>query len=130
MWGNRAYSIPLTGKKKSDCYRYSRVQHAILITETIQHQRYSCKSDGYAGIREPQNAIEKEGIDLVWESLTDADVVIILLDCSKPLTNEDKVIIDKNRDGNIIAAINKIDLPPAWEINTIEPLLPQGKKDS
>jgi tRNA modification GTPase len=50
------------------------------------------------------------------------------LDGSKPLTNEDKVIIDKNRDGNIIVAINKIDLPPAWEIDTIERLLPQGKK--
>jgi tRNA modification GTPase len=49
------------------------------------------------------------------------------LDCSKPLTNEDKVIIDKNRDGNIIVAINKIDLPPVWEIKTIEYLFPQEK---
>jgi tRNA modification GTPase len=50
------------------------------------------------------------------------------LDVSKPLTDEDKIIIDKNRTGNIIAAINKIDLPPAWETNIVEHLCPQAVK--
>jgi tRNA modification GTPase len=117
----------LTGKKKAIVTDIPGTTRD-LITDTININGIPVNLTDTAGIREPQNVIEKEGINLVWESLTDADVVIILLDCSKPLTNEDKVIIDKNRDGNIIAAINKIDLPPAWEINTIEHLLPQGKK--
>ena len=116
----------LTGKKKAIVTDIPGTTRD-LITDTINISGIPVNLMDTAGIREPQNVIEKEGIDLVWESLTNADVVIILLDCSKPLTNEDKVIIDKNRDGNIIAAINKIDLPPAWEINTIEHLFPRGK---
>jgi tRNA modification GTPase len=117
----------LTGKKKAIVTDIPGTTRD-LITDTINISGIPVNLMDTAGIREPQNAIEKEGIDLVWESLTDADVVIILLDCSKTLTNEDKVIIDKNRDGNIIAAINKIDLPPAWEINTIEHLFLREKK--
>jgi tRNA modification GTPase len=117
----------LTGRKKAIVTDIPGTTRD-LITDTININGLSVNLTDTAGIREPQNVIEKEGIDLVWESLNDADVVIIILDGSKPLTNEDKVIIDKNRDGNIIAAINKIDLPPAWEINTMERLLPQRKK--
>ena len=117
----------LTGRKKAIVTDIPGTTRD-LITDTININGLSVNLTDTAGIREPQNVIEKEGIDLVWESLTDADVVIIILDGSKPLSNEDKVIIDKNRDGNIIAAINKIDLPPAWEINTIEHLFSQEKK--
>jgi tRNA modification GTPase len=117
----------LTGKKKAIVTDIPGTTRD-LITDTINISGIPVNLMDTAGIREPQNAIEKEGIDLVWESLTDADVVIILLDCSKTLTNEDKVIIDKNRNGNVIAAINKIDLPPAWEINTIEHLFSRDKR--
>ena len=51
-----------------------------------------------------------------------------MLDVSKPLTDEDKTIIDKSRTGNIITAINKIDLPQVWETKTIEQLFPQEVK--
>jgi tRNA modification GTPase len=117
----------LTGKKKAIVTDIPGTTRD-LITDTINIGGIPVNLVDTAGIREPQNVIEKEGINLVWESLTDADVVIIILDGSKPLTNEDKVIIDKNKDGNIIAAINKIDLPPAWEINTIENLFPRDKR--
>lgn len=116
----------LTGKKKAIVTDIPGTTRD-LITDTININGIPVNLMDTAGIREPQNVIEKEGINLVWENLADADVVIILLDCSKPLTNEDKVIIDKNRDGNIIAAINKIDLPPVWEIKTIEHLFPRKK---
>jgi len=36
-----------------------------------------------AGIRLPENAIEKEGIDLVWERLATADAVLVLLDVAR-----------------------------------------------
>jgi tRNA modification GTPase len=117
----------LTGKKKAIVTDIPGTTRD-LITDTITISGIPVNLTDTAGIREPQNVIEKEGINLVWESLADADIVIIILDGSKPLTNEDKVIIDKNRAGNIIAAINKIDLPSAWETDAIERLLPQGKK--
>jgi tRNA modification GTPase len=98
-----------------------------LITETITIRGIPVNLTDTAGIRKPQNIIEKKGIDLIWENLADTDKIIIMLDGSKPLTKEDKHIIEKNKNGNILIAINKIDLPPAWRIDTIEHLFPPGR---
>ena len=88
-----------------------------LITETIQMDGLSIHLTDTAGIRAPLDAIEKEGIDLVWERLEQADVIIILLDGSMPLTDEDRQILKENqkRACRIIIAVNKSDLPSAWE---------------
>ena len=117
----------LTGRKKAIVTDIPGTTRD-LITDTIHIGGVPVNLTDTAGIREPQNLIEKEGINLVWENIAQADVVIVMLDVSKPLTDEDKIIIDKNKTGNIIAAINKIDLPQAWEIKTIEKLFrPEAK---
>ncbi|MCX5848632.1 MAG: tRNA uridine-5-carboxymethylaminomethyl(34) synthesis GTPase MnmE [Deltaproteobacteria bacterium] len=97
----------LTGRKKAIVTDIPGTTRD-LITDTINIGGIPVNLMDTAGIREPQNLIEKEGINLVWENLADADIVIIMLDGSKPLTDEDKVIIERNKSGNIIAAINKI----------------------
>ncbi|HSD94691.1 MAG TPA: tRNA uridine-5-carboxymethylaminomethyl(34) synthesis GTPase MnmE [Syntrophales bacterium] len=63
-----------------------------------------------AGIRESQDPIEKEGIDLVWQQAAAADVVVIVLDGSSPFTAEDRSIVEANRGRNLVVAINKCDL--------------------
>ncbi|MGV8059569.1 MAG: tRNA uridine-5-carboxymethylaminomethyl(34) synthesis GTPase MnmE [Smithellaceae bacterium] len=78
-----------------------------------------------AGIRKPQNIIEKAGIDLVWENLANADLAIILLDGSKPLTKEDTEIFAGISAKNYFVVVNKTDLPSAWEINELHHLLPE-----
>jgi tRNA modification GTPase len=87
-----------------------------LITETITLNGLCLHLTDTAGIRRPQDAIEKEGIDLVWEHLEQADIIVILLDGSRPLTSEDRHILEqnKNRDSKILIAVNKSDLPAAW----------------
>jgi tRNA modification GTPase len=117
----------LTGKKKAIVTDIPGTTRD-LITDTINIRGIPLNLVDTAGIRKPQNSIEKEGIDLVWENLANADVVIIMLDGSKPLTKEDKEIIAKNKNSKILVAINKIDLPSSWEISTIEKLLPPGQK--
>jgi tRNA modification GTPase len=99
-----------------------------LITDTIYIGGIPVNLTDTAGIREPRNPIEKEGINLAWETLARADVVIAMLDVSKPLTDEDKIIIDKKKTGHIIAAINKIDLPQVWDTKIIEQWFPRGVK--
>ena len=114
----------LTGRKKAIVTDIPGTTRD-LITDTINIGGVPVNLTDTAGIREPQNLIEKEGINLVWENLSKADIIIIMLDVSKPLTDEDKIIIDKNKTGNIIAAINKTDLPQAWETKTVERLFSQ-----
>mgnify|MGYP001766137541 CR=1 FL=1 len=95
-----------------------------LIAETITIDGIPVHLTDTAGIREPRDEIEREGISLVRESVAGADVVIVMLDISKPLTDEDKMIIDKHHSGNVIAAVNKIDLPRTWEQQSVNPLFP------
>ncbi|MBT8491214.1 MAG: GTP-binding protein, partial [Deltaproteobacteria bacterium] len=77
-----------------------------------------------AGIREVQDQIEAEGIKLVWEKISSADVVIILLDGSTCITEEDMEVIDKNKGKEIILAINKSDLPSQIKDNDLEKIIP------
>jgi len=99
-----------------------------LITDTITLRGLCVHLTDTAGIRQPQDAIEKEGIDLVWEHLEQADVVVILLDGSKSLTSEDRHILEqnKNRAARMIIAVNKSDLAAAWSPDQLPDHLPQG----
>jgi tRNA modification GTPase len=117
----------LTGKKKAIVTDIPGTTRD-LITDMISIKGVPVNLVDTAGIREPKDAIEKEGIALVWENLASADVVIILLDGSKPLTVEDKEIFQKNKNGNILVAINKTDLPQAWEAEAIDGLLSPEEK--
>lgn len=89
------------------------------ITDTISIRGIPVNLMDTAGIRKPQNIIEKAGIDLVWENLAGADLIIILLDGSKPLTKEDTEILTGMPPKNSLVAVNKKDLPQAWEANEL-----------
>ena len=80
------------------------------IEEVISIRGMTVKLTDTAGIREPENIIEKEGVRFVWEKLSQADVVIVLLDGSEALTKEDKKIIKKNEAKKLLLVINKADL--------------------
>ena len=87
-----------------------------LITETITLNGLCVHLTDTAGIRPPQDIIEKEGIDLVWDHLEQADAIVIILDGSRPLTDEDRHILEENkkRADKVLLAVNKSDLPRAW----------------
>lgn len=64
-----------------------------------------------AGIRETDCEIEQAGIDLVWEKVADADAVLVLLDGSEPLREEDRQILSRCAAKPVLAIVNKGDLP-------------------
>jgi tRNA modification GTPase len=97
------------------------------ITGTVNIRGLPVNLTDTAGIRQPRNVIEKAGIDLVWENLGDADLIIILLDKSRPLTEEDRKIINVAAKNNHLIVVNKTDLPASWEINEISRFLPDSK---
>lgn len=64
-----------------------------------------------AGLRDTDNLIERIGIQKAEQYIAEADLILLLLDGSEPLTDEDRYIIHKITNRKIIAVINKIDLP-------------------
>ncbi len=77
-----------------------------------------------AGIRPPENAIEKEGIDIVWERMADADAILFLLDGNMALTPEDRELLAKMEAKTLIPVINKSDLPQHLDGQALAGFLP------
>lgn len=63
-----------------------------------------------AGIRFAGDHIEQIGIDKSKEKIGNADIVLLLLDISKPLTDEDYHILDITKNSNRIIIGNKVDI--------------------
>lgn len=63
-----------------------------------------------AGIRETDDLVEKIGVDKAIKSVDKADLVLYVVDGSVELDENDKRIIEKIRDKNVIVIINKSDL--------------------
>ena len=78
-----------------------------------------------AGIRPPEDAVEKESIDLLWERLETADAVMILLDGSAPLTPDDRTLLARMRGKPLLAVINKSDLAHVLDADELKSLLPE-----
>ena len=73
-----------------------------------------------AGIRETEDIVEKIGVQKSKESIDSADLVIIVLDSSKPLTDEDLEILESAKSKKTIVLLNKIDLDQAIDETAIE----------
>ena len=63
-----------------------------------------------AGIHESNDKIEKIGINKSLEYLNKAKLVLVLLDGSKPLDDDDKQILEKTKTYNRIIILNKDDI--------------------
>lgn len=73
-----------------------------------------------AGVRISSDTIERLGIERTRRAIIDADIVIVVLDGSQPITSEDQAILDEASDSRFIIALNKSDLKsfsenvPSW----------------
>ncbi|MDD6484675.1 MAG: tRNA uridine-5-carboxymethylaminomethyl(34) synthesis GTPase MnmE [Clostridiales bacterium] len=63
-----------------------------------------------AGIRDTEDAVEKIGVEKSRQSISEADLVIVMLDGSTWLTDEDREVLHETRDKKRIILINKTDL--------------------
>jgi tRNA modification GTPase len=96
------------------------------IEEDIQIKGAPVRLTDTAGIREPENLIEKEGINAVREKLISADIVIVILDGSEALTNEDIELVKENQEKKLLLVINKADLPHVIDVRELKRQLPDA----
>jgi tRNA modification GTPase len=73
-----------------------------------------------AGLRETFDTVESIGVERSKRAMIDADLVIVLLDGSQDLTNEDKEILAQVENLNHLIAINKIDLAEEFRFRNSE----------
>lgn len=73
-----------------------------------------------AGIRETDDPVESIGVKRAKEKLDDAQLILAVFDGSKELTDDDKKIIEQTSGRNVIAVVNKCDLPLKIDKSYIE----------
>ncbi len=64
-----------------------------------------------AGILEPRDLIEEEAIKRSHLYIQNADLVLLVLDNSTGIEEQDRILIEQIKDRNVIVVINKNDLP-------------------
>lgn len=63
-----------------------------------------------AGLRKSSDAIEQIGIEKTQEKLAQAQLVLLILDSSQPLTKEDEDLLEQTKDKNRLIIYNKKDV--------------------
>ncbi len=63
-----------------------------------------------AGVRKSDDIVEKIGIEKSLSLIDEAELVLLILDASCPLSEEDKYLLEKTKDKKRIIIMNKIDL--------------------
>lgn len=89
-----------------------------------------------AGIRDTDNPIEKIGVEKSRSLADEADLVLLMLDGSRPLDDEDRELINLSENKNRIVIINKSDLVQCidkseiTELTGSDPIAVSVKQDS
>jgi tRNA modification GTPase len=68
-----------------------------------------------AGIRHSRDVVEQEGVRRSLAAIESADIVLLVLDGSLPLSAEDRRVMDELTGKRVIAILNKSDLPRKLE---------------
>jgi tRNA modification GTPase len=84
-----------------------------VLREHISLKGIPIKITDTAGLRESENPVEREGVRRAWETISQADVIIYLVDTGKGLSPADQKIIDKLESDNLQLVFSKCDLSSA-----------------
>ena len=91
-----------------------------VIEEFVNIKGIPLKIVDTAGIRETEDVVEKIGVEKSRESFSTADSVIMVLDASRKLSEEDMEILESLKNKKTIVLLNKMDLEPQIELEKIE----------
>ena len=86
------------------------------LTESVLYRDVKLNFTDTAGLREGEDIVEIQGIERSREAAQGADLVVVLLDATKPLGEEQRKLIGEYSDRLHIVAVNKTDLNRDFEI--------------
>ena len=90
-----------------------------VIEEFVNIKGIPLKIVDTAGIRETEDIVEKIGVEKSKESYNTADLVIMVLDSSRHLSQEDREILETLENKKTIVLLNKTDLPQQIELDEL-----------
>jgi len=95
-----------------------------VIEEQIELDGVPLRLRDTAGIRHTEDVVERIGVERSRASLSQADLVLLVLDRSMPLQLEDRELLDEVRERPVVVVLNKADLPAGLDVQEIRELTP------
>lgn len=86
-----------------------------VIEEYVNIKGVPLKLIDTAGIRETDDLVEQIGVERSKKALAEADLVLLVLNSSEPLTEQDRQLLELSQTSNRIILLNKTDLPEQIE---------------
>jgi len=77
-----------------------------------------------AGIRETSDVVERIGVERSRSALSDADLLLIVLNRSEPLHEDDRTLLTQTAGRQAVVILNKSDLPAQLDEAEVRGLLP------
>jgi tRNA modification GTPase len=109
---NRAIVTPIPGTTRD------------VLEEVVNLRGYPFRLVDTAGIRPSTDLVEREGIERARMSVESADLVLLVLDASEPLTVEDEEAKAAVQGKRVQVVLNKADLPPLLMPNELRVRFP------
>lgn len=75
-----------------------------------------------AGIRETGDVVERIGVDRAKTMMGEADLVLVILDSSSQISDEDREILSLLKDKFAVVLVNKTDLPSVIDMKLVDTL--------
>ncbi|CRH91607.1 tRNA modification GTPase TrmE [Chlamydia trachomatis] len=90
-----------------------------IIEEYVNINGVPLKLIDTAGIRETEDVVEKIGVERSKKALEEADLVLLVLNASEALTDQDRILLDISQTSNRIILLNKTDLEEKIEADQL-----------
>ena len=90
-----------------------------IIEEFVNIRGIPLKIVDTAGIRETTDVVEKLGVEKAREYIATADLILVLLDASLPLSIEDREVLALLPGREAIVLVNKSDLPTLLDMDEV-----------
>lgn len=90
-----------------------------VIEEYVNVRGVPLKLIDTAGIRETEDVVERIGVERSKEMMSQADLVLVVVNYSEALTNEDEDLFRAVQGKDFIVIVNKTDLPQAIDMERV-----------
>lgn len=94
-----------------------------IVEETVRVGRVILNLADTAGIRESEDTIESIGVEMAKNKIENAGLILAVFDVSRGLDESDEEIIELCKGREVIAIINKTDLPRKADVEKIKSAL-------
>lgn len=76
-----------------------------------------------AGIRDTEDIVEKIGVERSRKALSQADLILFVLNYNEPLTKEDRTLFEVIKNEDVIVIVNKTDLVQQLNIEEVQEMI-------